>query len=125
MACTSTDYFYPYKEKDRRGNDIDFPDAGSYRRYRNSGGMLSKDDWRRENVDSLIHQVYVRIKGIKPWVKFGDQSIRDLASGISASDGRALRFVRRALRRLEKVDPEWLGGLFHAATLLADFSILR
>jgi uncharacterized lipoprotein YddW (UPF0748 family) len=65
------DYFYPYKEKDRRGNNIDFPDAGSYRRYRNSGGMLSRDDWRRENVDSLIHQVYVRIKGIKPWVKFG------------------------------------------------------
>jgi len=65
------DYFYPYKEKDRRGNTIDFPDAGSYRRYRNSGGRLGKDDWRRENVDSLIHQVYVQIKAAKPWVKFG------------------------------------------------------
>jgi uncharacterized lipoprotein YddW (UPF0748 family) len=65
------DYFYPYKEQDRRGNTIDFPDAGSYRRYRNSGGMLGKDDWRRENVDSLIHQAYVRIKATKPWVKFG------------------------------------------------------
>ena len=30
------DYFYPYKEKDRRGRNIDFPDAGSYRRYRSS-----------------------------------------------------------------------------------------
>jgi uncharacterized lipoprotein YddW (UPF0748 family) len=65
------DYFYPYKEKDRRGRNIDFPDAPSYRRYRNAGGRLGRDDWRRENVDSLIHQVYVGIKAIKPWVKFG------------------------------------------------------
>ena len=49
------DYFYPYKERDRRGNNIDFPDAPSWRRYRASGGSLSKDDWRRANVDSLIH----------------------------------------------------------------------
>ncbi|HUQ97867.1 MAG TPA: family 10 glycosylhydrolase [Gemmatimonadaceae bacterium] len=65
------DYFYPYKEKDRRGNNIEFPDANSYRRYVTAGGRLSRDDWRRANVDSLIHQVYVGIKGIKPWVKFG------------------------------------------------------
>jgi uncharacterized lipoprotein YddW (UPF0748 family) len=65
------DYFYPYKERDRRGNLIDFPDGPSWRRYQNSGGTLAKDDWRRANVDSLIHQVYVGIKAIKPWVKFG------------------------------------------------------
>jgi uncharacterized lipoprotein YddW (UPF0748 family) len=65
------DYFYPYKEKDRRGRTIDFPDASSYRRYRNAGGTLDRDDWRRENVDSLIRQVYVGIKAVKPWVKFG------------------------------------------------------
>lgn len=65
------DYFYPYKEKDRRGNNIDFPDARSWRRYKASGGSLAKDDWRRANVDSLIHQVYVGIKASKPWVKFG------------------------------------------------------
>jgi len=65
------DYFYPYKEKDRRGRTIEFPDATSWRKYRRSGGRLSKDDWRRDNVDSLIHSVYVRIKAAKPWVKFG------------------------------------------------------
>jgi uncharacterized lipoprotein YddW (UPF0748 family) len=65
------DYFYPYKEKDRRGRTIEFPDATSWRKYRRSGGTLSKDDWRRANVDSLIHSVYVRIKAAKPWVKFG------------------------------------------------------
>ena len=65
------DYFYPYKEKDRRGRIIEFPDGTSWRKYVRSGGRLQRDDWRRANVDSLIHQVYVRIKGAKPWVKFG------------------------------------------------------
>ncbi len=65
------DYFYPYKEKDRRGRTIEFPDATSWRKYVRSGGRLSRDDWRRANVDSLIHQVYVGIKAAKPWVKFG------------------------------------------------------
>jgi uncharacterized lipoprotein YddW (UPF0748 family) len=65
------DYFYPYIEKDRRGNNIDFPDGPSWRRYQKSGGTLTRGDWRRANVDSLIHQVYVGIKAIKPWVKFG------------------------------------------------------
>jgi uncharacterized lipoprotein YddW (UPF0748 family) len=65
------DYFYPYKEKDRRGRIIEFPDATSWRKYQRSGGRLARDDWRRANVDSLIHQVYVRIKAAKPWVKFG------------------------------------------------------
>ncbi|MFL5594359.1 MAG: glycoside hydrolase family 10 protein [Gemmatimonadaceae bacterium] len=65
------DYFYPYKEKDRRGRVIEFPDATSWRKYLRSGGRLAKDDWRRANVDSLIEQVYVRIKAVKPWVKFG------------------------------------------------------
>jgi len=65
------DYFYPYKEKDRRGRVIDFPDAPSWRRYVRSGGRLSRDDWRRANVDSLVKQVYEGIKASKPWVKFG------------------------------------------------------
>jgi uncharacterized lipoprotein YddW (UPF0748 family) len=65
------DYFYPYKERNRRGRVIDFPDATSWRRYVRSGGRLSRDDWRRSNVDSLVRQVYVGIKASKPWVKFG------------------------------------------------------
>ena len=65
------DYFYPYKERDQRGRVIDFPDTNSWRRYVSSGGSLSRDDWRRANVDSLIRQVYAGIKDMKPWVKFG------------------------------------------------------
>jgi uncharacterized lipoprotein YddW (UPF0748 family) len=60
------DYFYPYPE-----GSADFPDETSYRRYTEAGGMLARGDWRRANVDSLVHELYVEIKRIKPWVKFG------------------------------------------------------
>jgi len=64
------DYFYPYAEHDSSGKDLVFPDEASWRRY-GSGGKLSRDDWRRENINSFIHRVYDSIKGAKPWVKFG------------------------------------------------------
>ncbi len=60
------DYFYPYPQG---GND--FPDDGTFRRYTQAGGTLSRSDWRRANVDSLVHELYDGIKGVKPWVKFG------------------------------------------------------
>jgi len=65
------DYFYPYKEKDAAGNLIEFPDEPSWRRYQSAGGKLSRDDWRRENVDSFIERLYRGIKREKKWVKFG------------------------------------------------------
>src|ERR1041384_2461578 len=65
------DYFYPYKEKDSSGIAIDFPDSTTYARYVRGGGTLARDDWRRHNVDLLIHELYRRIKALKPWVQFG------------------------------------------------------
>jgi len=67
------DYFYPYKERDVNGNIIDFPDSGSYARYldRVFGEPLSKDDWRRNNVDRFIERLYREIKNEKRHVKFG------------------------------------------------------
>ncbi len=64
------DYFYPYPEKDRSGKAIDFPDYSSWKHF-GVGGNLSHEDWRRENVNALIHQIYESIKSTKPWVKFG------------------------------------------------------
>ena len=64
------DYFYPYKEQDASGKEIDFPDESSWRRFGAASG-LSRDDWRRENVNSFIQRVYQSIKSVKPWVKFG------------------------------------------------------
>jgi uncharacterized lipoprotein YddW (UPF0748 family) len=64
------DYFYPYKVHDSSGNDLDFPDDSSWHRF-GAGGKLSRDDWRRENVNSFVRRVYRSIKAAKPWVKFG------------------------------------------------------
>lgn len=65
------DYFYPYKERDEKGNILDFPDEPSWQRYRRSGGTLSRDDWRRQNVDRFVERLYREIKSTKRWVKFG------------------------------------------------------
>jgi uncharacterized lipoprotein YddW (UPF0748 family) len=64
------DYFYPYKEQDAAGQDLDFPDAASWRRF-GAGSRLSREDWRRQNVNTFIQRVYASIKALKPWVKFG------------------------------------------------------
>ncbi|WP_313954484.1 family 10 glycosylhydrolase [Aulosira sp. FACHB-615] len=65
------DYFYPYPEKDRRNKKIDFPDQISWQKYQQSGGTATRDDWRRENVNTLIQRLYQSIKTAKSWVKFG------------------------------------------------------
>jgi uncharacterized lipoprotein YddW (UPF0748 family) len=64
------DYFYPYKAHDASGKDLDFPDDSSWQRF-GAGGKLSRDDWRRENVNLFVRRVYRSIKAAKPWVKFG------------------------------------------------------
>jgi len=63
------DYFYPYKEK-VGDKDVEFPDDASWKRY-GASGKLSRDDWRRENVNQFVERVYKSIKSAKPWVKFG------------------------------------------------------
>ncbi len=65
------DYFYPYPERDPAGRVIDFPDEPSWTRYRQAGGRLARDDWRRSNVDRFVERVYREVKRAKPWVKFG------------------------------------------------------
>jgi uncharacterized lipoprotein YddW (UPF0748 family) len=65
------DYFYPYRERNRRGREIPFPDTRTYRAYQRSGGKLARDDWRRRNVDLLVEELYRGVKAEKPWVKFG------------------------------------------------------
>ncbi len=65
------DYFYPYPERDSAGNLLDFPDELSWSRYVQGGGRLSRDDWRRQNVDRFVERLYREIKREKYWVKFG------------------------------------------------------
>jgi uncharacterized lipoprotein YddW (UPF0748 family) len=62
------DYFYPYPEYLK---SADFPDDPSWKRYQDAGGKLERADWRRDNVNRMIHDVYAGIKAVKPHVKFG------------------------------------------------------
>lgn len=65
------DYFYPYPIKDAAGNEVDFPDGPSWERYQKSGGKLSRNDWRRDNINRLVREIYQGTKKRKPHVKFG------------------------------------------------------
>jgi uncharacterized lipoprotein YddW (UPF0748 family) len=62
------DYFYPYDIVEGGPKGKDFPDNATYARY---GGGLSKGDWRRSNVDSVIVMISKAIKEEKPYCKFG------------------------------------------------------
>ncbi len=57
------DYFYP-------SNDYEI-DKTSYDEYVSAGGDLTQGDWRRENVNNLIKEVYSSIKGINENIYFG------------------------------------------------------
>ncbi len=63
------DYFYPYQERDSVTNALlPFPDDSTYARY---GGGMARDDWRRQNVDRFVGELYRAIRALKPYVKFG------------------------------------------------------
>lgn len=58
------DYFYPYPEKGLHlGDDETFGDFPV--------GFTDQNDWRRNNVNLLIHTLHDSISVAKPWVKFG------------------------------------------------------
>lgn len=70
------DYFYPYpiprpgQPKDGK-EMLDFPDEPSWQLYRAGGGKLERADWRRDNVNRLVAQLYRTVHAIKPQVLFG------------------------------------------------------
>jgi uncharacterized lipoprotein YddW (UPF0748 family) len=57
------DYFYPYRISGK-----EFPDSASFLKY---GNGLSKEDWRRSNVDSIILILSKAIKKENKFCKFG------------------------------------------------------
>jgi len=65
------DYFYPYPVNDEAGKPVSFPDDASWEKARAAGNTLSRDDWRRQNVDNFVERLYGEIKAEKRWVKFG------------------------------------------------------
>ena len=64
------DYFYPYPEKNSAGKELDFPDDASWKKFGASSG-LSRDDWRRANINQFVQKVSSSVHAAKPWVQFG------------------------------------------------------
>lgn len=60
------DYFYPYPD-----GSTPFPDATTWNAYVASGGTLSRDDWRRDNVNRLVERLSDGIAAAKPHVRWG------------------------------------------------------
>ena len=66
------DYFYPYPRVTKEGKVLDvFPDEKSYKKYQNSGGQFSKEEWRRSHVNSVVEKLHFLIKEKKPYARFG------------------------------------------------------
>nr|WP_231584132.1 family 10 glycosylhydrolase [Domibacillus indicus] len=63
-AVHMDDYFYPYKLQ----NQV-FPDQAAYKKY--GASFKNIDDWRRNNVNQLVKNLYSAIKATKPHVQFG------------------------------------------------------
>ncbi len=64
------DYFYPYPEKGRAGSTLEFPDDVSWGKYGVQTGM-SRDDWRRANINRFVQKVSQSVHEAKPWIQFG------------------------------------------------------
>ena len=60
------DYFYPYPISGKS-----FPDSKTYSIYTATGGKLSLNDWRRDNVNQMVLRLSQGIKSAKSHLKFG------------------------------------------------------
>ncbi len=60
------DYFYPYPESGRAFND-----SKNYQSYLKRGGNLQVGDWRRQNINQMVADIYKTVKSIKPAVEVG------------------------------------------------------
>lgn len=77
------DYFYP----EGIGNEgSEAQDYQNYTDYVKNGGTMEIGDWRRNNVNDMVSQVYNAIKAIKPYVKFGIAPAGVAYKGIIDSD---------------------------------------
>jgi uncharacterized lipoprotein YddW (UPF0748 family) len=77
------DYYYPYGVPDEATKKRrDFPDEETYARYKNAGGKLRKNDWRRNNINQIIEKIYRETRRLKPWVKVGFAPFGILKPGV-------------------------------------------
>ena len=73
------DYFYPYPVR-----GASFPDDSSWERYGATSG-LSRDDWRRENINDFVRSMYRSVKATKGSVRVGISPFGIWRPGIPAT----------------------------------------
>lgn len=79
------DYFYPYPVK-----GLQMPDEEYF--LRDPRGFKDINDWRRDNVNLLIRDLYRIVRATKPWVKFGISPFgiyRNSKTGTNTPEGSA------------------------------------
>lgn len=83
-AIHADDYFYPYPVKGES-----FPDDASFKRYGLRAGWKAsqREDWRRDNVNQLVHEIKQTIVNTKPWVRFGVSPFGIYRNKASTPDG--------------------------------------
>ncbi len=85
------DYFYPYPIKDEYNRIISVPDYQTYKTYNVDFNNI--EDWRRNNLDLFIKDVYDAVKAEKPYISFGVAPSgvwRNKSKDIDGSDTRGL-----------------------------------
>lgn len=63
------DFFYPYP--DTRCPNLAFADSAVFARYQMAGGTLSRNDWRRDNVNRFVERLYNDVHAASPTVRVG------------------------------------------------------
>ena len=68
------DYFYPYPVRQPgapEGVELPFPDDAPWARFQAAGGGLSRADWRRQHVDTLVQALQNMVRRTRPTAVFG------------------------------------------------------
>jgi len=73
------DYFYPYTPK------ISNEDSLTFAKY--NRGFTDIDDWRRDNINLLMAEIYKIILAVKPKVKFGISPFGIVLNEYTGTDG--------------------------------------
>ncbi len=63
------DYFYPYPTGGAYKSSIN--DDKNWNKYVKEGGELNRDDWRRENINTFVRDLYRAVKRSNPACKVG------------------------------------------------------
>ncbi len=73
------DYFYPY------GPKVSNEDSLTFLNY--SRGFTDVDDWRRDNINQLMREIYEVVNNTKPYVKFGISPFGIVRNEYAGTDG--------------------------------------